>query len=143
MKQKLLILFGLAVSGVYAQSGVNSGAVSGNSLIYSVGEIYVLPVGNPNGASSGTIGAISRIEFLGIDEIAVTEKGIKVYPNPTAHSVYFETTEIISNVEVYDTNGRLVISLKPQNNQADLSILQSGTYIIRTNNNQSFKVIKK
>jgi Secretion system C-terminal sorting domain len=144
MKQTLLLVFSLAAGGAYAQSAVNSGAASGNSLIHSVGEIYVLPAGNANRASSGTIGAVSRIEFfvLGVDEV-IADKGIKIYPNPTTHSVSFETADVITSIEVYDIGGRLVASQKIQKNQADLSGLQCGTYIIKTNNDRSFKVIKK
>lgn len=144
MKKTFLIFFNLALAAAYGQHAVNSGAVSGNSLIQSVGEVYVLPTGSANGASSGTIGAVSRIEFLtlGIDEV-VADAGIKIYPNPTANSVFFESTAVITKVEIYDASGRLVATKAVDNNQADLSMLQSGTYIIRTNNNQSFKIIKK
>lgn len=144
MKQTLLIICGMAAVGGYAQSSVNSGAVTGTGLIHSVGEIYVLPVGNANGSSSGTVAAVSYIEFfvLGVDEV-IADKGIRVYPNPTAHSVSFETTEAITSIEVYDASGRLAASQKMQNNQADLSSLQSGTYILKTNTNQSFKIIRK
>jgi len=45
-------------------SSVNTGAVSNNNLVYSVGEIFVIPTTNPNDANSGLIGALSRIEFF-------------------------------------------------------------------------------
>lgn len=135
----------MVLVGAYAQSSVSSGALSNNSIIHSVGELYVVPA-NPNESASGTIGAVSRIEFfaLGIDEV-VPAAEIKVYPNPTAHSVFFESTEPVTQIEIYDISGRLVASQKVDNNKADLSILQSGTYIIRANNKnkQSFKIIKK
>jgi hypothetical protein len=145
MKQTLIFLCSMALTGVYAQGSVSNGALSANNLIHSVGELYVVPA-NPNEASSGTIGAVSRIEFfaLGIDEVTALN-GIKVYPNPTANSVFFESTEPVTQIEIYDIGGRLVASQKVDNNKTDLSMLQSGTYIIRINNKnkQSFKIIKK
>lgn len=143
MKQTIILLCTIATTGVYAQGSVSNGALSNNNLIHSVGELYVTPV-NPNEASSGTIGAVSRIEFfaLSIDEV-MAPATIKVYPNPTANSVFFESTEPVTKIEIYDVNGRLVEAQKVQNNKTDLNTLQSGTYIIKINNSQSFKVIKK
>lgn len=141
-----LLCFGL-VPILYGQSlsSTNSGAVSNNNLIYSVGEVFVVPI-NQNEASSGIIGAISRIEFtsLGIDEIELTEK-LKFFPNPASNSVFLEIeNEIIKIIYIFDLNGKLVISQKNINNQIDLSSLQTGTYIVKTDNQniKSFKIIK-
>ncbi len=141
-----LLCFGLvAISYGQSLSSTNSGAVSNNNLIYSVGEVFVVPI-NQNEASSGIIGAISRIEFtsLGINEIELT-KELKFYPNPASNSVFLEIeNEIIKIIYVSDLNGKLVISQKNINNQIDLSSLQTGTYIVKTDNQniKSFKIIK-
>lgn len=133
---------------IYGQSlsSTNSGAVSNNNLIYSVGEVFVIPV-NPNDASSGLIGAISRIEFtsLSINEIEFNQN-VKFYPNPTSNSVFLELeNEIIKEIYIFDLSGKLVITLKNVNNQIDLSNLQTGTYFIKTDNIniKSFKIIKR
>lgn len=132
---------------IYGQSlsSTNSGAVSNNNLIYSVGEVFVIPI-NPNDASSGLIGAISRIEFtsLSINEIEFNQN-VKFYPNPTSNSVFLELeNEIIKEIYIFDLSGKLVITLKNVNNQIDLSNLQTGTYFIKTDNIniKSFKIIK-
>lgn len=122
---------------IYGQSlsSTNSGAVSNNNLIYSVGEVFVIPI-NPNDASSGLIGAISRIEFtsLSINEIEFNQN-VKFYPNPTSNSVFLELeNEIIKEIYIFDLSGKLVITLKNVNNQIDLSNLQTGTYFIKTIN---------
>ena len=133
---------------IYGQSlsSTNSGAVSNNNLIYSVGEVFVIPV-NPNDASSGLIGAISRIEFtsLSINEIEFNQN-VKFYPNPTSNSVFLELeNEIIKEIYIFDLSGKLVITLKNVNNQIDLSSLKTGTYFIKTDNIniKSFKIIKR
>lgn len=146
MKNTLLLCCGIAVTGAYAQQAVNSGAVSGNALIHAVGEVYVIPE-NPNLASSGTVGAVSRITFLVLatDEV-IAEKNIRVYPNPTANILYFETEKASAfKVDVYDLSGKTVLSSTVENNRIDLGSLQSGTYIITVNGNttQSFKIIRK
>lgn len=133
---------------IYGQSlsSTNSGAVSNNNLIYSVGEVFVIPI-NPNDASSGLIGAISRIEFtsLSINEIEFNQN-VKFYPNPTSNSVFLELeNEIIKEIYIFDLSGKLVITLKNVNNQIDLSSLKTGTYFIKTDNIniKSFKIIKR
>lgn len=146
MKQTLLFLCSLTVTGACAQTSVNSGALSSSTLIHTVGELYVIPE-NPNQAASGTVGAVSRIQFLVLatDEV-IAEKGITIYPNPTANVVYFDTVIAnITKVDVYDLGGKIVLSLPITNNRADLGGLQSGTYIITVNGNttQSFKIIRK
>lgn len=127
-------------------SYTNSGAISSNNLIYSVGEVFVNPT-NQNDASSGLIGAISRIEFtsLNINEIEHNQS-LNFYPNPTSGSVYLDIeNEIVKNIYIFDLNGKLIITQQNINNQIDLSNLQIGTYIIKTDNQniKSFKIIKR
>ncbi len=64
-------------------SSLNTGAVSNNNLIYSVGEIFVIPTTHPNDANSGLIGAVSRINFFvtGINE-NISSADWRVFPNP-------------------------------------------------------------
>lgn len=149
MKQifTIFISFGF-IPIIYGQSlsSTNSGAVSNNNLIYSVGEVFVNPT-NQNDASSGLIGAISRIEFtsLSINEIEINQN-LNFYPNPTSNSVFLDIeNQIIKNIYIYDLNGKLVSIQKNINNQIDLSNLQFGTYIINTDNQniKSFKIIKR
>lgn len=127
-------------------SSTNSGAVSSNTLMYSVGEVFVNTT-NLNDASSGIIGAISSIEFtsLGIDELEITDE-LKFYPNPTSSSVFLELkNEIVKQIFIFDLNGKLIENKNIVNNQFDLSNLQTGTYIIKTDNQniKSFKIIKR
>lgn len=149
MKQNLafIIFLGL-IHLTYSQeiASTNSGANSNNNLIYSVGEVFVVPV-NQDDSSSGIIGVISRIEFvsLGIDEIQFSGK-LKFYPNPTYHSIFLELeNKEINKVFIYDLNGRIIGTKKVINKQVNLQELQTGTYIIKTDNPniQSFKIIKK
>ncbi|MCB9227652.1 MAG: T9SS type A sorting domain-containing protein [Chitinophagales bacterium] len=149
MKKTILLTLSLGLSYAYCQDlySINNGAVSSNNLIYTVGEIFVLPVSDPNEASSGTIGAVSRIEFFvtGLNELTILEN-VTAYPNPTSNSVFIETeNEKFNAISIYDLSGRLVENKNVINNQVDLSSLQTGTYLIQTNNQkiQSFKIIKK
>lgn len=149
MKQILtLITFLSLIHFSYGQdlASINSGSSSNNNLIYTVGEIFVIPA-NPDDFSSGIIGSISRIEFtsLGIDEIQFSGN-LKLYPNPTSNSIFLELeNQKIDVVFIYDMNGKLISEKKVINKQVSLKELQSGTYIIKTNNPniKSLKVLKK
>lgn len=140
-----LTSFGMAlISYGQSLSSTNSGAVSNNNLIYSVGEIFVVPT---NQTSSGLIGVVSIIEFtsLDINEVEFSQN-FKFYPNPTSNSLYLELeNEVIKDIYIFDLNGKLIISQKNINNQINLSDLQTGTYLIKTDskNIKSFKIIKR
>lgn len=149
MKKIILLVFCIGLSFAYSQDlySINNGANSSNSLIYSVGEIFVLPVSDPNEASSGTIGAVSRIEFFttGINELSILEQ-VTAYPNPTSNSVFIETEkETFTMVFIYDLSGKLVSNLPLENNKVNVTSLQTGTYLVKTDNQniQTFKIVKK
>jgi hypothetical protein len=149
MKQILRILFCIGiVTPIYGQtiSTTNSGALSNNNLIYSVGEVFVIAP-NQNESSSGLIGAISRIEFnsLSVNEVEFTQN-LTFYPNPTSNSIFIEVdNKVINNFFIFDLNGKFIENKRNINNQVDLSNLQTGNYIIKTDNPniKSFKIIKR
>ncbi len=149
MKKNILLFLCFGLTYGYSQDlySINNGAFSSNDLIYTVGEIFVLPVSAPNEASSGIIGAVSRIEFFvtGINELTILEN-VNAYPNPTSNSILIETEfEKFNEIYIYDLTGKLIDNKLVINNSIDLSSLQTGTYLVKTDNQkiQSFKIIKK
>lgn len=66
---------------------------------------------------------------IGIDEL---ENSISLYPNPANNQLYFTTREVVSTIQIFSVDGKLILS-NPAifNNQIDISNLQSGTYIIK------------
>ncbi|WCO00255.1 T9SS type A sorting domain-containing protein [Psychroserpens ponticola] len=149
MKQILTFIILLSlIHFTYGQdiASTNSGANSNNNLIYSIGEVFVIPE-NQDELSSGIIGVISKIEFtsLGINEIEVSEN-LQFYPNPTSNFLFLELeNKTINEIYIYDLNGRFIGNKKIINQKVSLEELQTGTYIIKTDNQniQSFKIIKK
>lgn len=135
----------IKVSYSQNQYSINSGAVSNNTLIHSVGEIFVNPV-NEDEKSSGLIGSISRIEFfvVGVNEILISDD-LKAYPNPTKNKLFFETNKIIKQFYIYNLQGQLVATKNNTNNRIDLTNLKTGTYIVKTNisNLKTITIIKK
>lgn len=124
---------------------INSSAISGNSSMISVGEIYIIP-NDENSSSSGTMGLISQtnLSFLGADEIIVNN--IKTYPNPTTNYLNFsyKSEKKLQEIEIFDFSGKNIKTLKINNNMVDLTFLPKGTYIIKFKNTtvQPIKIIK-
>lgn len=68
---------------------------------------------------------------LSLDELGITNTEIKIYPNPVATMLYFETDHTVSNVEVYDIAGRLLISKTVEQNKINWNDLITGNYVLK------------
>jgi hypothetical protein len=138
-----LPIFGFSQSVI---ANINSGAISDNNFMHSVGEIYVVPT-DPNDVNSGTIGMLYQtvLQVLGINELE--KESIKVYPNPTSDYVYIKlkSNSKIEQVEIYDLSGKIVKQINIKEDKIDLSFLEKGIYILKLKNSdiQPIKIIKK
>ena len=135
----LILLMGTAP--VLAQSsigGVNSGAVSGNNLMYAVGEIFVTPT-NANDAASGTMALVYRTQLLdittGLANVTFTDN-IKLYPNPASGviTLLLETPKPVQQVMVLNMAGQVVLTHRLLNGQLNVSELANGSYVLHTDN---------
>lgn len=142
------LFFATQLSAQSAIGGINSSAISTNSMMVSVGEIFVLP-SNPNEVNSGTLGILYqvRLRVLGVEEV-VTENGISVFPNPTSSLVTVEAssaTPQISSFLIFDIQGKQVAEIANRDNTIDLSSMSAGVYFIKTDLNsiKPIKVVKQ
>ncbi len=83
---------------------------------------------------------------LGVNDFDLSK--LKYYPNPVNDLLTITYADVITNVEVFDLNGRMVIKRDFDNQtvQLDFSSLSSGTYMlnIKTKENSQFvKIVKK
>jgi len=89
---------------------------------------------------------IETIIVLGVNDFDLSK--LKYYPNPVNNLLTITYTDAITNVEVFDLNGRMVITRNFDNQtvQLDFSSLSAGTYMlnIKTKENSQFvKIVKK
>jgi photosystem II stability/assembly factor-like uncharacterized protein len=83
-----------------------------------------------------------------VDEASVSIKPLKVYPNPVRNKLILKTADSnpVDRVWIYDMNGRLLISLlNPQDNSIDLTGIQPGIYVLKTeitNNFYTERIVK-
>lgn len=67
----------------------------------------------------------------GINGITKTTAEISVYPNPVNEILHFTGLDNTDRVEVYDLNGKLVLSANGSNNTISVASLATGSYIVK------------
>ena len=69
---------------------------------------------------------------------------MKCYPNPTKNSVRLSNITNDLKYTVFTINGVLIKEgeVNTQNNEIDLSSFQSGQYLVKTSNGETYKIIK-
>jgi len=116
-------------SGQYIITITNKGTLTGGSQNYSL-------------IISG-----DNVSTLATNENNLTEKYVKVYPNPTTDVLKISGTDAWKSVKILDASGRLIREIKDlKNNKIDVSSLSKGTYqliLLNENTNLSTKFIKK
>lgn len=141
-----LLTLSLSATSQSVIQSVNSGSIIASSSSVSVGEIVVVPE-NQVQSSTGIIGILAQTQQpLEVPQLDLSNK-IKVYPNPTTATVYFETDRSLTSekVSVFSISGQLVTQKQIKANALDLSELSSGIYLIQfaDKNINSFKIIKR
>ncbi len=102
-----------------------------------------VPFKNPNGnawfnnTSSGYESLICLFDLsensaLNINKNIRSERSLEIYPNPFIDNIRLigDVVDKIKLVQVYDMQGRLLLSEQPLNNAVNLETLNSGTYIM-------------
>jgi hypothetical protein len=80
---------------------------------------------------------------VGLNELALKEKTITVYPNPSNGLLNIRSSNIINSIELYNNLGVLVS--KPEimyNNQIDLSSLSKGMYFLKVSDGKQYHTEK-
>ena len=125
-----------------AMNGVNQ--LSQNMPLVNETTYYAVIIGLNGCPSLPT--PIETVIVLGVNDFDLSK--LKYYPNPVNDLLTITYADVITNVEVFDLNGRMVIKRDFDNQtvQLDFSNLSSGTYMlnIKTKENSQFvKIVKK
>jgi hypothetical protein len=152
----VLVLLFWGISGVQAQTGINSGggeaSGSGGSASYSIGQVvYTTNTGANGSVAQGVqqpyeISVVTTfVEAIGIS-LSVT-----VYPNPTIEYLTLEVKDLeLSNLsfQLYDMNGKLLQEnlLSKNEDQINMGAYPASVYFLNVLENnrtiKEFKVIK-
>lgn len=154
---KLLIFMLLVTTLSYSQSiskqvvGTAGKTLSGSNVLltWTAGEPVVgLMTAGGNQLGNGYYPAMD-IQALSLeDHLIVVE--IKVFPNPTSHSIYITHPELTNfQIKISDMNGKELFEGKVEKEvPINISNYTSGMYLITIDNNETnkkntYKVIKK
>ena len=155
MKTKLLLLHFLFPLFVFAQfpqigtdiDGEGAGDTSGQSVSLSDdGSIVAIgaPLNDGNGSNSGHVRVFDLGIATGIDDNSLLD--FSVYPSPTTGILNIGSETTITQIEIYDQFGQLVLSNSNQNT-IDISSVSQGFYFFKlkdeNGNIGTQKVVKK
>jgi hypothetical protein len=87
--------------------------------------------------------AISVTETLGVGYENLNV--FRLYPNPTKDKLYFNSSQVINRIKIYNNLGQLIVdySLNDTNAEINLSSLEKGIYFIKINNQLKFYSVIK
>ena len=123
----------------------------------SVNNIQLPPSSWPNGITivddslyfiqtiSGKISKIALNTFansvLNINSVTKTSETLVAYPNPSNGIINLKSEIELQKGQIFDLKGNLVTTFSIQNNQIDISNLNTATYLLSVND-QMIKIIK-
>ncbi|TAF74386.1 MAG: T9SS C-terminal target domain-containing protein [Bacteroidetes bacterium] len=76
------------------------------------------------------LGCYESQEILSVEDVNISSK-LTLYPNPVKNILNFNTTEIITKIEIYNILGILIYSKIIKDNYVDLSNILVGNYFIK------------
>lgn len=156
LKLSAVLLLGLGLTGLQAQTSVNAtggnASGSGGSVGYSVGQVVYTTNTGPNGSVAQGVQQPYEISVVtGIDEAKGINLSVSAYPNPTTDYLTLSISEFdVSNLsyQLYDMQGKLIQNEKITGTQTSIGMsnLVPATYfvkIIQGNKEvKTFKIIK-
>ena len=125
LKLSTVLLLGLGLTGVQAQTSVNAtggdASGGGGSVSYSVGQVvYTTHTGTSGSVAEGVQQPYEISVVTGLEEAQSINLSVTAYPNPTTDYLTLRIDEFeISNLsfQLYDMNGKLLQNEKITGNQ--------------------------
>ena len=156
LKLSAVLLLGLGLTGLQAQTSVNAtggnASGSGGSVGYSVGQVVYTTNTGPNGSVAQGVQQPYEISVVtGIDEAKGINLSVSAYPNPTTDYLTLSISEFdVSNLsyQLYDMQGKLIQNEKITGTQTSIGMsnLVPATYFVKVIQGnkevKTFKIIK-
>ena len=138
-------IYARIVNSAFLQVGATLTINSGNQILsqnLSVGQYYLEIYGTPNANSYQIPYAFGLTSTLSNEDF-ISNNYFSVYPNPTNSRVNIKSDNKFDEVEIFDVLGQKVLSSKiSENQEIDMSLLQSGTYLLKLKNEEVIKTTK-
>ncbi|MXS72599.1 T9SS type A sorting domain-containing protein [Flavobacteriaceae bacterium W22] len=98
------------------------------NIFYAKGPSATL-ASNYHGGNRG-YAVLTRSALLGTSDLAKESRNISLYPNPAKEKVSFKNADKIKSIDIYESAGRKVKSVKFDGQQINVSDLKSGNYYL-------------
>jgi len=108
----------------YQFNYASAGSITTKCVITGAADLAIAP----HGGSANTAVTSGTFSILGISELEAESKAIKMYPNPAKETVYFKNANKIRSVDIYETTGRKVKTVKVDGENISVADLKSGNY---------------
>lgn len=82
-----------------------------------------------HGASRGYV-SLNMVASLGTNDLVAESKKVSLYPNPAKSTVSFKNADKIKSVDIYESTGRKVKTVKLESESINVSDLKSGSYYL-------------
>lgn len=82
-----------------------------------------------HGGSRGYV-SLNMVASLGTNDLVAESKKVSLYPNPAKSTVSFKNADKIKSVDIYESTGRKVKSVKLESESINVSDLKSGSYYL-------------
>src|SRR5574344_1757390 len=156
LKLSALLLLGLGLTGLQAQTSVNATGTnasgSGGTVSYSVGQVvYTTNTGTNGSVAQGVQQTFEISVVTGLEQAKGINLSVSAYPNPTTDYLTLSIGEFdISNLsyQLYDMNGKLLQNEKITGNQTSIAMgnLVPANYFVKVIQGnkevKTFKIIK-
>lgn len=97
------------------------------NIFFAKGTAIALSSGYHGGSNRG-YAMLTRSASLGTSDLALENKKVSLYPNPAKETVSFKNADKIKSVDIYESTGRKVRSVKLEGENISISDLKSGNY---------------
>jgi len=155
LKLSILLLLGLGLTGLQAQSSVNAtgrdASGSGGSVSYSVGQVVYTSYTGSNGSVTQGLQVAYEIQTLGIKETYLNIT-LAAFPNPTVDNLILQISDYNKeklSYKLFDMLGKQLSKgqIVAAKTQINMNSLPAATYFIKVVNKenkkyQSFRIIK-
>ncbi len=95
------------------------------NIFYALGPNLTLQYHQSRGYATLTMGAV-----LATGEVAAESKKVVLYPNPAKETVSFKNADKIKSVDIFESTGRKVRTVKMDGEQINVSDLKAGNYYL-------------
>lgn len=82
-----------------------------------------------SGANRG-YATLTKTAVLGTNDLVAESKKVVLYPNPAKETVSFKNADKIKSIDIYESTGRKVKSVKLEGDNINVSDLKSGSYYL-------------